>query len=185
MLYESSQPTDLRTKAYLACGCWLKPGLRASEARYQPLQGPVAECSPICVSVPMVTWSHSSLLQERLQDQQVGLAQVWLLSNYCFCAWTQWERDFVCPFWVKTLISPSSVGLVFPVQGPPPLCPRLGSLTWGLELSCLQENLCDIFLLFMGLPTREDGIWLYLESTPPFHLLVFPSLSLVVGGLFW
>ena len=40
--------------------------------------------------------------------------------------------------------------------------PRLGSQTWGSELSLLWENLCDtIIFQFVGHPPSRYGIWLY------------------------
>ena len=46
--------------------------------------------------------------------------------------------------------------------------PSLGSLTWGLELSLLRENLCNIIIFhFVGRPPNGYGIWLYQESAPP------------------
>ena len=60
-------------------------------------------------------------------------------------------------------------GLLFPVQ-----TPRLGSLTWGSELSLLWENFCDIIILqFVGCPTRGYGIRLYHKCAPPTILFWF------------
>ena len=46
--------------------------------------------------------------------------------------------------------------------------PRLGSLTWGSELSFLQENLCDMIIFqSVGHPPGGYGTWFYHECAPP------------------
>ena len=64
--------------------------------------------------------------------------------------------------------------------------PRLGSLTWGSEISQQWENFFGItFLQPVGhLPGRYE-VWFYRECAPPSRLTAASSLSLGVGCLFW
>ena len=50
--------------------------------------------------------------------------------------------------------------------------PRLGSLTWGSELSLLWDNFCGIIIFwFVGGPSGGYGNWFYHDSTPLTRLL--------------
>ena len=134
---------------------WLMPGLGASQAKHQPSLGPWLN-APLYVSPSHGDLQPPLLLQERLQDQQVGPAQASIKS--LLLRLNPVHAGFSMPFLREDSISPRSVGLVFLAQAPPPLCPWRGSLSWGSEPSSLRENLCGTILLFVGLPTREDGI---------------------------
>ena len=53
-----------------------------------------------------------------------------------------------------------------------PTTTRLGNLMWGLKLSLLWENLCNIVIFqFVSCPPSRDGICVYHKSTLPTVLL--------------
>ena len=73
------------------------------------------------------------------------------------------------------------------VGGFSPQCqtPRLGTLTWGSELSLLWETFCDINILqFVDCPLRGYEIWLYDECILP-TICCFFFISLDVEYHFW
>ena len=62
---------------------------------------------------------------------------------------------------------------------------RLGSLTWGLELSLLWENFCDIIIFqFVGRPPSMYEIWSYHSCTPP-TVSLWLLLCLWMSGIFF
>ena len=62
----------------------------------------------------------------------------------------------------------------------------LDSQAGGSDMVLPQENLCNIFLQFVGCPPVGYEILLYHISAPPTGLIVVPSfMSLVVENLFW
>ena len=114
-----------------------------------------------------------------------------ILSSESWCV-----QDLLVPS--KTGIFPpvlwksyNQIPLAFKVRFPgdsQSLCwiPRLGSLTWGSEISQQWENFFAISVLqFVGHP--PSGLWdLILScSHPSYHLTATSSLSLDVGYLFW
>ena len=62
--------------------------------------------------------------------------------------------------------------------------PRQGSLTWGLELSLLWENLYDLFIFQSMDHSLVCGLILLLMC-PSYYLTVAASLSLGVEYIFW
>ena len=175
--------------------CWLFGLRRPSTGAYRMLHGArswwenggLQEGSrqavlsrTIATSVFVLTVSHSCPppLQETLRYQQVILAQA-LMRSLLFpldpSAHKTPRVEFLFPpvLWNsfdQTLLAfkaRCSGGSSFQCQ-----TPRLGSLTWGSELSLLWENLCDIIIFpFVGRPPGGYGIWFYHDCTPPTTLL--------------
>ena len=62
---------------------------------------------------------------------------------------------------------------------------RLGSLTWGLELSLQWVDFCDIIVLqFVSHPPGSYGVWFYCDCGPPTISLRL-LLCLWMWGIFW
>ena len=142
------------------------------------------EISTISVHVPRESDSHTMLPQETLWNQQVGLAQVPKKSLTLLCV-PVCMRPCVFPPRVKfsfppspmELLNRSLVGLQSQMLGGFFLwcqIPGLRSLMWGLKLSLLWENFCNIIILqFVDCPTTGYGIWLHHKCAPLTLLLWF------------
>ena len=91
------------------------------------------------------------------------------LQEWSFCFSQSCGSPAMKPCWAfKGLISGDSSSCC--------RAPRLGSLTWGSELSLLWDNFRGIIVFqFEGHPPGEYGIWFYHDCAPPisslWHLL--------------
>ena len=165
-----------------------------------PMKCPLVTLSPVLLSPE---WATATLPppQNTLQDQQVGLPQATMKS--LLLPWLPVHTGpCMHPLRVESLFlslqslcrspmellqsSPAGLqsqmvwGLLLQCQ-----TPRLWSLMWGLELSLLWENFCDIIVLqFVG--RTPGGVWnLIISGVHPFYCLILVLLlSLDVKYLF-
>ena len=155
----------------LPAGCWVGPDLGAKMATSRRIHAD--EHSP--AHLPPVSLPAALLIADSSEDSQVGLAQASIGSLLC----PRSQSESLCePLKSRISVSFSPVELLhsslayFKAKcswGSSFQCQtfRLGSLTWGSELSLLWEILSNIIILqFVDHPLGKYGIWLYHKSTP-------------------
>ena len=136
----------------------------------------------VYVSRGSCSWPR--LLQETLQDQQVGLTQSPITAFALDPRACEWSLYFPPALWDSQLYAL----LVFKAKCSGGsfswhITHRLWSPPWGSDPSLLGENLCNGNIpLVCGLPTQ--GMRLAYITIPPVSFGSF-FISLVVEGLFW
>ena len=155
-------------------GCWEAPGLDEKMVTFRRDHAN-ENCCCRCLC-PTVSLGCSPLLQETLQDQQVGL--VWAhMRPQLILIGLGVTRPCIQPPRVEFLLPPvlwncqDQTPLAFKARfsgGFSSYCqiPRLGNLTWGSELSLWCENFCGVIVFqFVG-HSSEYGICFYPDCAP-------------------
>ena len=138
--------------------------------------------SPCPCSESLLT--HSSTGDPPTPAGTFGSVSCWVTAPFFFFFWVLVQAKLcLCPPRLESLFTPvlwkscNQILLAFKVRffgDSKSLCwvPRLGSLTWGTELSKQWENFFGIIVLqFAGYSPGGYGIWLHHMYVPPTILL--------------